>query len=210
MAREWQVQCKWPGCTNKVGYSDRSYRNSLAYGFSRPEYCEEHQQEEQKMRKGVATPYFRIPQFIGEIEPGHLGNIKRSGKRVHISTDKESKFDKSRFGVTEEDIYKIAAWFKDPNHRVLVATGATGAGKTIAVPYWFLYPPKNVADDFGSDYFTRDGQILLTEPRIIALKKSNSILRRIDGFINWERSRSWLFIQSRRQVGLAKCNRFHN
>ncbi|QQG47844.1 MAG: S1 RNA-binding domain-containing protein [Candidatus Woesebacteria bacterium] len=133
------------------------------------------------MRKGVATPYFRIPRFIGEIQPGPLGHIKRSEKRVHISTDKASKFDKSRFGVTEEDIYRIATWFKDPNHRVLVATGATGAGKTIAVPYWFLYPPQKIVDDFGSDYFTRDGQILLTEPRIIALKKAITFLGELMG-----------------------------
>ncbi|MBI4028940.1 MAG: hypothetical protein HY376_01085 [Candidatus Blackburnbacteria bacterium] len=181
MAREWQAKCKHEGCTHTVGYSDRSYRNSLQYGFSRPEYCEEHQQEEQKMRKGVGSPYFHVSQVIGEIEPGPLGQIKRSEKRVHVSTDKESKFDKSRFGVTEEDIYKIATWFQDPNHRVLVATGATGAGKTIAVPYWFLYPPKNVIDDFGTDYFTRDGQILLTEPRIIALKKAIAFLGELMG-----------------------------
>jgi len=179
MPREWNVICK--RCGKSFGYSDRSYRNSLQYGFSRPEYCEKCQIKEKDMRKGMGAPYFHVPQAKDDIEPGPLGFIERTEERVHVASEREGKFDKTRFGVTEDDIYQIAEWFRDPNHRVLVATGATGAGKTIAVPYWFLYPPEKVIADFGADYFTRDGQILLTEPRIVALKKAVKFLGELMG-----------------------------
>lgn len=165
MSREWEVPCKWPGCTNKVGYSDRSFRNSLKYGFSRPEYCEEHQKEERGMRKGVATPYFHIPQFIGQIEPGPLGFIKRPQERTHVPTDKPSAFDETLYGLTKDKIREIADWFSNPNHRVVVVVGPTGSGKSTALPYWLVYPPEGIEEDF----FTRDGQILVTQPRIVAV-----------------------------------------
>lgn len=170
MTKEWQAKCKHEGCNNLVGYSDRSYRNSLQYGFSRPEYCPEHEEEQHKMRKGMGSPYFHVSRVIGEIKPGPLGYIKRSEKRVHTSTENLGSFDENRFGVTPDKIYEIAEWFSDPNHRVAVVVGPTGSGKSTAVPYWLVYPPKKVVEDFGENFFTRDGQILVTLPRIAALK----------------------------------------
>lgn len=165
MPREWGIKCKHEGCNKIVGYSDRAYRNSLQYGFDRPEYCEEHQEQERKMRKGMGSPYFHVSRVVGEIEPGPLGYIKRSEKRVHVPTDRESGFDETRFGLTSDKIREIAAWFRDPNHRVVVVVGPTGSGKSTALPYWLVYPPEGIEEDF----FTRDGQILVTQPRIVAV-----------------------------------------
>jgi len=116
------------------------------------------------MRKGMGSPYFQVPTVVGEIEPGPLGFIERE-ERIHSPQTREGVFDQTRFGLTTEKVREIADHFRDPNHRVVVVVGPTGSGKSTALPYWLVYPPEGVEEDF----FTRDGQILVTQPRIVAV-----------------------------------------
>lgn len=165
---EWKIPCK--RCGKMFGYSNRSYENSLQYGFSRPEYCDECQGKETRMRHGMGAPYFHVTHVVGEIKPGPLGFIERIENRVHTPVQSEGHFDEKRFGATPDKIYELAMWFRDPNHRVAVVVGPTGSGKSTAIPYWLVYPPTRVAEEFGENFFTKDGQILITLPRIAALK----------------------------------------
>lgn len=163
MTTEWNVNCK--RCGREFGYSDRSYTNSLQYGFSRPEYCENCQEAVGKMRRGIGTSHFNIPRVAGDIVPGGFGDIRRPKKRVHLEVVKERKFDEKLYGLTADNVRKIAKWFNNPNQRVVVVVGPTGSGKSTALPYWLVYPPEGIDEDF----FTRDGKILVTQPRIVAV-----------------------------------------
>ena len=163
MTREWEVTCK--RCGKKLGYSDRAYRNSLKYGFSRPEYCDECKPEHSKEKGKMGSPYFKVPSKAQTASSG-LGQIGRP-PREHVATVRESQFDETRFGLTQDKVREIADWFRNPNHRVVVVVGPTGSGKSTALPYWLVYPPEGIEPDF----FTRDGQILVTQPRILAMKK---------------------------------------
>ena len=164
MTSEWNIKCKNEDCNNILGYSDRSFKSSLLYGFSRPEYCEECQNDEVKMRAGIGAPYFHVPHIEGELLEGPLGKIFRE-ERTHEVTEKDSGFDIEKFGITEENIRAIADWFKDPDQRVVVVVGPTGSGKSTALPFFLVYPPEGIEENF----FTKDGQILVTQPRIVAV-----------------------------------------
>lgn len=168
MTREWNVKCK--RCGKELGYSDRAYRNSLRYGFSRPEYCDECKPEHSKEKAKMGSPYFNV-QLEAQTASSGFGRIARP-PREHVATVREGQFDETRFGLTQDKVREIAVWFGNPNHRVVIVVGPTGSGKSTALPYWLVYPPEGVEPDF----FTRDGQILVTQPRILAMKKIASYL----------------------------------
>lgn len=161
MTAEWEATCK--RCGKKLGYSDRAYRNSLKYGFSPPEYCDDCKPEHSKEKAKMGSPYFKVL-LEAEYASSALGKIDRP-PRERTKTVRESGFDETRFGLTPDKVREIAAWFRDPNHRVVVVVGPTGSGKSTALPYWLVYPPQGIEEDF----FTRDGQILVTQPRIVAV-----------------------------------------
>lgn len=159
MSREWNVKCK--RCRKPMGYSDRSYRHSLQYGHSRPEYCEDCQREHRQEKAQMGAPYFGLRP---EQEAISDMSMVYHPSREHQVEDKPSHFDETLYGLTQEKIRQIADWFSDPTHRVVVVVGPTGSGKSTALPYWLVNPPEGIAHD----YFTRDGQILVTQPRIVA------------------------------------------
>ena len=163
---EFKVMCKRCG-TKEIGYSGMMYEKMKEYGQSRPEYCDECRQQLllEKMTMGAA--YFSAKTLYGvdmtEAIPGELGKVYHPS-RPHVKVEKQSTFDQSKFGATPNKIVEIYEWLKAPEHQVVVVVGDTGSGKSTALPYWLIYPPEGVPDDF----FVRDGQILITQPRIVA------------------------------------------
>lgn len=162
---EFQVKCK--RCPKMIGYSGMMYEKMSAFGQSRPEYCEECRKELllEKMTMGAA--YFSVKTLPG-IDltiaiPGELGKVYHP-QRPHVKVEKPSTFDASKFGATPDKIVEVYKWLKEKNHQVAIIIGETGSGKSTALPYWLIYPPEGVPADF----FVRDGQILITQPRIVA------------------------------------------
>lgn len=162
---EYQVNCK--RCGKPINYSGRMYEKIAEFGQSRPEYCEECRKILllEKMTMGAA--YFTAETNPGEdlsiAIPGELGMVYHP-PRPHIKKEKPETFDASKFGATPDKVVELYKWLKDKRHQVAIIVGNTGSGKSTALPYWLMNPPEGVPDDF----FIRDGQILITQPRIVA------------------------------------------
>ena len=73
-----------------------------------------------------------------------------------------SKFDK--FSITDKQIRELFELMGQ--HQVVVIVGPTGSGKSTFLPYRLLVPPTGLP----SDLFTRNGQIVVTEPRIQSVR----------------------------------------
>jgi len=165
MTVEYAVNCK--RCEKPIGYSGMMYEKMKEFGQSRPEYCEECRKILllEKMTMGAA--YFSVATMPGEdlsiAIPGELGMVYHP-QRPHKRVEKPATFDASKFGATPNKIVELYKWFKDKDHQVAIVIGDTGSGKSTALPYWLMFPPEGVPDDF----FIRDGQILITQPRIVA------------------------------------------
>jgi hypothetical protein len=166
MAKEWEVLCKKCG-KEKVRYSGMMYEKMEEFGQSRLEYCEKCRIELalQKMTMGAAyfSARMRPDADPAEVIPGELGMVYHP-VRPHIEVEVPAKFDPKDFGATPDKVVELYNWFRIKGHQVAVVIGPTGSGKSTALPYWLVFPPEGVPKDF----FTRDGQILITQPRIMA------------------------------------------
>lgn len=173
MTVEYEVNCK--RCGEKIGYSGMMYEKIKEFGQSRPEYCEKCRAILilEKMTMGAA--YFSVKTLPGAdmtiAIPGTLGMVYHP-QRPHIRKENPDKFDASKFGATAEKIVELYEWLKDKDHQYAIIVGATGSGKSSALPYWMVYPPKGVPEDF----FIRDGQIMITQPRILATTSLSDFL----------------------------------
>ena len=175
---EYSVNCK--RCGKPIGYSGMMYERMKEYGHSRPEYCELCRAilAAEKMTMGAA--YFTLKTIPGidptEAIPGELGMVYHPD-RPHIKVEKQKAFDEKIFGATPGKIVEIYNWLKDPKHQVVIVKGGTGSGKSTALPYWLIFPPEGVP----SDFFIRDGQIVITQPRIVATKGVSKYLGTLVG-----------------------------
>ncbi len=183
MAKIWKVKCKdfgKPDCLGWVYYSDRSYRALAKYGFSRPEYCESCQGKHSKARQEMATSYFTLKLRqgfdISQLEVGTLGMVKHAERTHQLEPEIETEASKRKFGVTEENIHQIYEWFKDPSHRVAIILGGTGSGKSTKFVQWLSEPPEGIPEDF----FTKNGQIIVGQPRRVAASNTASYAAKID------------------------------
>lgn len=133
------------------------------------------------------------------LPPGRLGKIHHDLPPHRLNTV-PSNFEKFRFGITELDILRVFASLgarfeitpkiqallaeerarlmaetglgKDnailfKNNQVIVVEGPTGSGKSTLLPYRLMVPPPEVSD---SQFFTRKGQIIVTQPRVQATR----------------------------------------
>ena len=178
---EYSVLCKRCQDPKKpVRYSGMLFEKNKEFGFSRPLYCDECRRAllAEKMTMGAA--YFSLKTLPGcdlsDAIPGELGKVFHP-ELPHIKSEKPKNFDASKFGATPGKIVEIYEWLKDFNHQVVIVKGGTGSGKSTALPYWLVYPPAGIP----SDFFTRDGQICITQPRILATTGVSSYLGSLMG-----------------------------
>src|SRR5690349_3987684 len=136
MAKEWIVVCK--NCGNEFGYSDWSYKIRETKGQSRPERCPECRKKHNRQTALMGAAYFDIKPRANvdttHIHPGTLGALSHP-RREHSAIHRESGFDASKFGVSDDDIRSLIQWLDDPKHQVAIVVGPTGSGKSTALPY---------------------------------------------------------------------------
>ena len=165
MTKEWVAICK--DCQKEFGYSEASYKLGKRRGLSRPERCPNcrrlHSREISTL--GLShyemTPIMAIPET--GLTSGQLGGLIRS-KRVHLEKEIKSTFNFDLFGIKDEHIREFFSLLT--KHQVAVVVAPTGAGKSTFLPYRLMVPP----DPYPKDLFSRNGQIIVTQPRIQATR----------------------------------------
>lgn len=176
MVETWNATCK--DCGVLFGYSNSTYERNNQKGFSRPERCSSCRSQHTKEISTFGMPYYE-PSIYRQTDPNselksgflgklsHPGNNKTDGSRIHKLNARESKFDYSQFGISDDNITTLFKVMK--KNQVTIVVGPTGSGKSTLLPYRMMVPP-NESDEFPSDLWTRYGQILITQPRIQATK----------------------------------------
>jgi len=170
MAVEKKANCKI--CGKEYTYSEEWAESMLSEGFSPPEYCNEHRKFHAKEKSAIAMPYF-YPVPVVPRRPDHELDAGRLGKlthydRLHRTVETTAKFHLPNsdidFGIKDENFLELKE--KLDNNQVVVVVGPTGSGKSTFLPYRLLAPPEPIA----RDYFTRFGQIIVTQPRLQATR----------------------------------------
>lgn len=165
MAQEWYATCK--DCGKEFGYSDASYQLSARRGMSRPERCPDCRQLHSREISTLGLSHFELtplhPIPASGLEPGRLGGLIRP-ERVHKPKEQEPTFDYDKFGIKDQHICKYFEMMQ--KYQVTVIVAPTGAGKSTFLPFRLMSPP----DPFPKDLWTRNGQIVVTQPRIQATR----------------------------------------
>ena len=178
MAKEWTVACK--ECGKPFGYSDYSYKVGANVGHSRPERCPDCRKIHNRQTAAMGLAYYDLKPRKGadtiNLQAGHLGAITHP-PREHKSHLIEGKFDPNEFGVSVDDIKTLFDWLSHPEHQVAIVVGPTGSGKSTALPYYMISPPEG----YSEDLFTRNGQIVITQPRIQATRNTPGFVKDLFG-----------------------------
>lgn len=165
MGSEWNVRCK--DCNDEFGYSDYSLIVGSERGQSRPERCTACRRKHNGQTATMAVPYLdlkpRKSADTSRLRSGALGSLAHAA-RLHEQRTVAATFDLAKFGMTDDDFYKLVKVLR--KYQVAVLVGPTGSGKSTFLPFRLMCPPSDVSQD----EFTRHGQILVTQPRIQATR----------------------------------------
>jgi|GEM_PF-2001291 len=165
MAQEWYANCK--DCGKEFGYSDASYHVSARRGMSRPERCPACRQLHTREISTLGLSHFELspvhPIPASGLQPGRLGGLIRP-ERIHQPKEQKSTHDFNKFGIKDQHIREYFELIQ--KHQVTVIVAPTGAGKSTFLPYRLMIPPEPLPQDL----WTRNGQIVITQPRIQATR----------------------------------------
>ena len=181
MANEWYANCK--DCGKKYGYSDTSHQLGKTHGLSRPERCPSCRGLHSREIASLGLSHFELtpvrPIPPEGLQAGELGSLMRP-QRVHELREKKPNYDFDKFGIKDSHILEFYAL--SHRHQVMVVVAPTGAGKSTLLPYRLMIPPTGLppegslfrsmlpAHGIRPDFFTRNGQIIVTQPRTQATR----------------------------------------
>jgi len=160
--KEWFQKCK--DCRKEFGYSDHALQNDLKRGMNRPERCPDCRNQHSAEIKSIANSHFRLIPRKGKqsiLGMPFLGTIDH-GKRELKERPYQPNPSGMDFGLKDQHIRTVYDALKE--NQVLVIVAPTGTGKSTLIPFRLIYP----LEGYEIDYFTKNGPIIITQPRIPA------------------------------------------
>ena len=164
MAKEWYQKCK--DCQKTFGYSDYALQVDFKKGFSRPERCADRRNQLGAEIRSIANSHFVLKRRKGKrsiLGTPYLGKISHGNRKLK---EKKIKPDRSGMdiGMTDNHMKMIYDALLKENYQVLVIVAPTGTGKSTYIPFRLMDP----INDLKKDTFTRNGPIIVTQPRRLA------------------------------------------
>jgi HrpA-like RNA helicase len=159
-------QCKI--CGKPFSYASLSIRLRLEEGESEPERCAECR----KKHGGEVQKSLHIPFAVGMDQQSNSASrfvLPAGAQTTHGERKRELKQQAPnkamKFGIVDEDIIRLYEALE--HHQVVVFVCSTGSGKSTLIPARLIEPPQGYKGWF-TEHLIRQGQIAITQPRIIA------------------------------------------
>jgi len=166
MGRQITKLCKTCGTTFR--YHKGSYLLLAEKGESRPERCPQCRNYHDKMIKELKAPYFPFQEATDYADFNLFpARYTDHGDRTLPEEEKREDLSGMDISITDEEI--LVLYEKLEKYQVVVIDSPTGTGKSTFVPLRLVEPPKGYSGDFV-DHLIRQGQIVITQPRILPVK----------------------------------------
>jgi len=172
------VKCK--NCGKEFSYSEEAYKLKSEEGQDKPERCSDCSRQNASAVRSTNSPYFHFKK--GEIEIAEFGSYEEEFAFKGRPTQKEEARKPDQSGmdisITDEEIIKLYQLLEQ--NQVAVMVSPTGTGKSTFVPKRLVQAPEGYEGDFV-DRLVRQGQIVITQPRILATTQTAETTAKIAG-----------------------------
>ena len=172
------VKCK--NCGKEFSYSEEAYKLKSEEGQDKPERCSDCSRQNTGAVKSTTSPYFHFKKegegvaIFGSFEE----ELAFKGKRAQ--KEEARKPDQSGMDISITDKEIIELYQKLEENQVVVMVSPTGTGKSTYVPKRLVQAPDGYEGDFV-DRLVRQGQIIITQPRIMATTQTAETTAKIAG-----------------------------
>jgi len=123
----------------------------------------------------------RIPYSPLKKKPVFEGNFYWADFTSHnegFLQERERKEEKWEFSITDQEIITLYQLLEE--NQVVVIVSPTGTGKSTFIPKRLIFPPQGYKGDFV-ERLMRQGQIIITQPRILATIRVPEGIAKISG-----------------------------
>ena len=175
-----RVTAKCKNCGKEFSYSQEAYKLKAEEGSDKPERCNDCSMQNSSAAKSTNSPYFHFSKDHDEHGIFGTGEIKLAFRGKKTQKEKTGRADQSGMdiSITDDEIIKLYSLLE--SNQVVIMVSATGTGKSTYVPKRLVQPPENYTGDFV-DRLLRQGQIIITQPRIMATDGTAKTTAKISG-----------------------------
>lgn len=174
MAKETTLRCK--NCGKPFGYSEKAYQLMAERGESRFFRCQECRQPHGREIREVKIPY--SPLRKRAIPGWDFPLFEHTFHEERVIRQEEKKREDWDFSITDEEI--LTLYQKLEENSVVVVVSPTGTGKSTFIPKRLIEQAEVYSGDFV-DRLIRQGQIIITQPRILATTRVPEAIAKISG-----------------------------
>lgn len=178
MAKQITLRCKT--CDKLFSYSEEAYRLAAEKGDSRIERCENCSDSHGKEIKDTESPYFqfRKEKELPLIFTPSEAEFSFRGERIPQTEERLANQSGMDISITDKEI--VTLYQKLEENQAVVMVSPTGTGKSTYVPKRLARAPEGYTGDFV-ERLVRQGQIIITQPRIFATLQTAETTAKISG-----------------------------